>query len=138
MRAISLIFITAFPPIVFANEKTDPDCLNHLGGAFSSIECYNGLSKELDSINKSIAKRLLEKTPTANDKKLLKKYMAFARKGEEFCTIQKSAHANWDFDKMETNPRYHDYDVVYFECVYNKKKEQNKFLTQTLDYTNSD
>lgn len=135
MRTISLILLIIFSQITLADTNTDPDCINHLGGAFGGVECYNGLSKELELKNKSIAKKILQKVPKNNSNRgLLKKYTQSVRNIEVFCNIQKNAYANWKTEKPTKNPRYFDYDVVYFECVYNRRQEENKFLTKIEEY----
>lgn len=57
-----------------------------------------------------------------------------SQQSETFCRLQKNAYAKWHIEKQVKGPRYYDYDVVYFECIYNKKQEENRFLTQLLEY----
>ena len=113
----------------------DPDCINHLGGAFAGVECYNSLAIDMESKNKAMEKQVLSKIPKGNsDRFIFKKYIKAARQSESFCSLQKHAYAKWQIEKQIKGPRYYDYDVVHFECIYNKKQEENRFLTKLLEY----
>jgi hypothetical protein len=135
MQLIRPLIVLLFPVFAYANQQTDPDRINHLGGAFAGVECYNSLAIDMASKNKAIEKQVLSKIPRGNsDRTIFKRYIKTARQGESFCRLQKTAYAKWRIEKQNKGPRYYDYDVVYFECIYNKKQEENRFLTQLLEY----
>lgn len=137
MQLIRSLILLCFPVLAHANQQVDQDCINHLGGAFAGVECYNSLAIDMALKNKAIEKEILSKIPRKNtDRAILKKYILAARQSESFCHLQKNAYAKWNFEIKTNGPRYYDYDVVYFECVYNKKQEENRFLSQMLDYIN--
>lgn len=137
MRRISLLFLLFFAVSAQADQKMDSNCLNHLGGAFMGVECYNSLSADMELKNKSLEKEIISKIPArSSDRAVFKKNILAARESESFCRLQKNAYANWKVEKKVNGARYYDYDVVYFECVYDKKIENNKFLTQLLEYIN--
>lgn len=129
MQAIKKI---AFAFVMFsaaAQAETDPECLQHLGGAFSGVECYNGLTNDLRVENKRLSKEIAESIPkSSNSKGLLGSYMKNEINSEKFCNLEKESYAGWQIDHPLKAPRYHDYDVVYFECVYSRALEQNRFL----------
>lgn len=137
MRHISLLLVFFFTVPVQADQKIDSSCLNHLGGAFMGVECYNRLALEVESKNKLLEKEIFSKIPArSSDRVVFKKNILAARQSELFCRLQKNAYANWNIDNKENGARYYDYDVVYFECIYNKKIENNKFLSQLFEYIN--
>lgn len=121
MQLIRSLIVLLFPVFAYANQQVDPDCINHLGGAFAGVECYNSLAIDMESKNKAIEKQVLSKIPKGNsDRIIFKKYMKAARQSESFCRLQKHAYAKWQIEKQTKGPRYYDYDVVYFECIYKK------------------
>lgn len=135
MQLIRTLIVLLFPVFAHASQNIDPDCINNLGGAFAGVECYNSLAIDMESKNKAIEKQVLSKIPKNNsDMALFKKYVKARRQGESFCRLQKHAYAKWQTEKQIKGPRHYDYDVVYFECIYNKKQEENRFLTQLLGY----
>jgi len=137
MQLTKSLIVFLFPVYVQANQQIDPDCINHLGSAFAGVECYNSLSIDMESKNKAIEKQVLSKIPKEKDDIVIfKNYIKAARQSELFCRLQKHAYAKWQIEKQIKGPRYYDYDVVYFECIYNKKQEENRFLTQLLEYLN--
>jgi len=137
MQLIKSLIVLFFPMLAYANQQIDPDCINHLGGAFAGVECYNSLVVDMAQKNKAIENEILSKIPRQNiDRAILKQYITATRKGESFCRLQKNAYAKWRIEKQTKGPQYYDYDVVYFECLYNKKREENAFLSQLLDYIN--
>lgn len=137
MHRISFILALFFTTSIQAGQEVDSSCLNHLGGAFIGVECYNSLAIEMESKNKLLEKAILLKMSAENtDRVFFKKYILVARQSESFCRLQKNAYANWNFEKKANGARYYDYDVIYFECVYNKRIENNKFLAQLFEYIN--
>lgn len=132
MRLIKLALFLLFPVVAFAD--TDPECLNHLGGAFAGVECYNGLAVALQEENDSLAKQILKKIPrTSGDALLLRTYIRSVNNNKKFCDLQKNSYADWKIERPSINPRYYDYDVVYFECIYDQKLEQNRFFKKILE-----
>ncbi|MBS1140762.1 MAG: hypothetical protein H6R13_2215 [Proteobacteria bacterium] len=116
--------------------ETDPECIKHLGGAFSGVECYNGLSTDLEIKNRQLVQKLLVAIPkNHSDRSLLKKYETTAKASERFCSLSKNIYAKWQLEANSKNPRYFDYDVVYYECIYNQKLEQNNFLNSLYKYS---
>lgn len=135
MQLIKSLVVLFFPVFVHANQQVDPDCINHLGGAFAGVECYNSLAIDMASKNKAIEKQVQLKIPKRNrDRIIFNSYIKSARQSESFCSLQKNAYAKWQIEKQTKGPQYYDYDVVYFECIYNKKQEENRFLTELLNY----
>ena len=126
---MSLIF--CLPAITSAS--TDPECLKHLGGAFSGVECYNGLSNDIAAENKILASKLLASIPKGNkNKTLLRQYENHQAEAKKYCELSRNSYTEWVSEKHSTNPRYYDYDVVYYECVYDILQAQNKFLKNLL------
>lgn len=135
MQLIRSLIVLLFPVLAHANQEIDRDCINHLGGAFAGVECYNSLAIDMESKNKAIEKQVLAKIPGgSSDRIIFKQYIKAARHSESFCRLHKHAYAKWQIEKQIKGPRYYDYDVVYFECIYNKKHQENRFLTQLLEY----
>lgn len=136
-QLIRSLIIFLFPVFAHANHQIDQDCINHLGGAFAGVECYNSLAEDMAQKNKAIANEILSKIPRKNiNRAIFKKYIAAMREGESFCHLKKNAYAQWHIENQNKGPRYFDYDVVYFECIYNKKQEEYRFMSQLLDYMN--
>lgn len=131
IKAITVASIL-FP--VVAHAQPDPECLKHLGGAFSGVECYNGLANDLRLENRLLSKKIAATIPkNSKSKSLLTSYMKNEVSSYKFCNLTKGAYAGWQIDSQSTPPRYRDYDVVYFECVYSKVLEQNRFLKKMYE-----
>lgn len=115
-----------------AGAKTDPACLQHLGGGFSDAECYAGLSNDLAADNAQLYKRLHTTIPAGNvHGKLLDEYMAARNESLKFCELQRNAGAQWKSK--------HDgsmFPALYEQCVYDMRNEQNKFLKGLLEMAN--
>lgn len=115
-----------------ATAKTDPVCLQHLGGGFSDAECYSGLSNDLVEKNKQLYGKLRATIPTGNvHAKLLDDYMATQNESVKYCNLQRNAGAAW---KAE-----HDgsmFPAIYEQCVYELRKAQNAFLKSALEMAN--
>lgn len=60
----ALALTTLLPIVTFA--ATDKDCLNHLGGAFGDVECYNGLSNDLRARNQDLYVQVTATIPKDN------------------------------------------------------------------------
>ncbi|GEM_PF-4548325 len=43
---------------------------------------------------------------------------------------------NWVHEAATVNPRYHDYDVAYYECVYVLLEHENEFLKNLFKNAN--
>lgn len=122
---------------VLAHAEMDPECLKHLGGAFAGVECYNGLANDLRTENIRLFKEIIATVPkNSKSKALLSSYMKNEVNSHKFCNLLKESYANWQIDSPSKPPRYHDYDVVYFECVYSKVLEQNRFLNKIYENAN--
>jgi hypothetical protein len=115
-----------------ATAKTDPQCLQHLGGGFSDAECYSGLSNDLVASSKQLYGKLRATIPTGNVHiKLLDDYMTAQDGAVKFCNLQRNAGANW---KTE-----HDgsmFPAIYEQCIYEFLKAQNEFLKNALEMAN--
>lgn len=110
-------------------ENIDPSCLNHLGGAFAGIECYNGLTNNLREENKQLFSEILSAIPPGNNSRVIfRRYMKNEAHSEAFCALPKDAYLKWKPIYRSNLPRYHDFDVVYYECIYSRISEQNRFL----------
>ena len=126
---ISLIF---FLPTI-SNATTDTECLNHLGGAFAGVECYNSLSNELTEENKTLINEIYATIPNGNKNKyLLNQYERHTTHSKKYCQLSRDSLTAWISEKHTINPRYYDYDVTYYECIYNILDNQNKFLKKYL------
>lgn len=66
---------------------------------------------------------------------LFNSYMKNEEKSIKFCDLIKESYAGWKIDQPSSIPRYHDYDVVYFECIYSRAIEQNNFLKRLFENT---
>lgn len=111
------------------HAATDPDCLKHLGGAFGDVECFNGLTVELKKENQVLANKISASIPLGNrNRNLLNAYRRYQAKGRDFCELSRQSLTNWMRERETKHPRYHDYDVAYYECVYLLMKQENGFL----------
>lgn len=107
---------------VFA--ATNPECLEHLGGGYSDAECFAGLRIDIVRDNKKLYDQIASKIPGGNaHKRLLDQYMAAQDNAVKFCQLQRDAGSRW-----ETNPAGSMYPALYQQCVYELRKEQNRFL----------
>jgi len=116
-----------------SHAATDPECLKHLGGAFSGVECFNGLSNDLRQENKILAKKVDATIPPGNkNRELLNAYKRDQIASRKYCELTRESLTDWKPEQHLTNPRYHDSDVVYYECVYDLLKLENQFLKNLL------
>ncbi|MBV6321492.1 hypothetical protein KVP70_11140 [Duganella sp. HSC-15S17] len=113
----------------YCYASTDPECLKHLGGAFGDVECFNGLSNDLKQENRKLAADVASTIPKGNGNRvLLKRYLQDQVNAKNFCELGRASMTNWTREAMTVNPRYHDYDVAYYECAYILLEQENKFL----------
>ena len=119
------------------HAATDPECLKHLGGAFGDVECFNGLSNDLKQENRKLAESVASTMPKGSrNKDLLKAYLQNQIKLRDFCELSRESMTDWVHEAPTVNPRYHDYDVAYYECVYGLLDQENKFLKSLLKNAN--
>jgi hypothetical protein len=115
-----------------ATARTNPDCLNHLGGGFSDAECYAGLSNDLVLDNKKLYVKLRSTIPADNvHVKLLDDYMKAQDESIKYCNLQRNAGGKWKTD--------HDgsmFPAIYAQCAYEFRKAQNAFLKNALEMAN--
>jgi hypothetical protein len=137
MRPIKLAACVAISISGLCQASTDPECLKHLGGAFGDVECFNGLSNDLKQKNRKLAENVASTIPKGNrNKVVLKEYLQTQLKSRNFCELSRESMTNWVPEALTINPRYHDYDVAYYECVYNLLEQENKFLKSLLKNAN--
>ena len=128
-RATKIIACIAVSAASLCHASTDPECLKHLGGAFGDVECFNRLSNDLKQENKKLAESIASSIPNGNSNKaLFKTYLRNQASAQSFCELSRQAMTNWVREAKTANPRYHDYDVAYYECVYVLLEQENKFL----------
>jgi hypothetical protein len=137
MRAIKIAASVALSISNLCHASTDPECLKHLGGAFGDVECFNGLSNDLKQENRKLAENVASTIPNGNkNKSVLKEYLRNQVKSRDFCELSRESMTNWVREAVTVNPRYHDYDVAYYECVYVLLEQENKFLKRLLKNAN--
>lgn len=129
MRTTKIAACVAVSVASLCHASTDPECLKHLGGAFGDVECFNGLSNDLKQENKKLAESVASTIPNGNSNKaLLKEYLRNQVNAQSFCELSRQSMTSWVREARTVNPRYHDYDVAYYECVYGLLEQENKFL----------
>lgn len=134
MRATKVITCIIFFAPLISIAETDPECIKHLGGAFAGVECYNGLSNDITAENKILIEKINSIIPKNNkNKTLLKKYVHYQIESKNYCALSRDSYTGWVSEKRVANPRYHDYDVIYHECIYEILINQNKFLKKILN-----
>jgi hypothetical protein len=85
------------------------------------------LSNDLKQENRKLAENLASTIPEGNrNKSLLKQYQKNQVNSQNFC------------EAVTVNPRYHDYDVAYYECVYGLLEQENKFLKSLIRNVNQE
>lgn len=115
-------------------SATDSDCLNHLGGAFADVECYNSLSNDLAAQNKHLITQLKKVIPRHNKNlKLLSQYEHAQIAQNQFCQLSRDSLTEWVPQPHGTTPRYFYYDVAYYQCVHQNALNQNLFLKKLLN-----
>ena len=129
MRAIDMVACTTICIAGLCHASTDPQCLKHLGGAFGDVECFNGLSNDLKKENNRLAVKLSAIIPKPNrNATLFNKYLKTQADAPQFCELSRASMTGWQREAETVNPRYHDYDVAYYACVYSLLEQENKFL----------
>jgi hypothetical protein len=137
MRATKIAACFVMSISSFCHASTDPECLKHSGGAFGNVECFNGLSNDLKQENKKLAEDVDSTIQNGNrNKGLLKEYLRNQVKSRKFCELSRESMTNWTREAVTVNPRYHDYDVAYYECVYVLLAQENKLLKSLLKNVN--
>lgn len=66
------------------------------------------------------------------NKNLLQQYLQNQVNSRNFCELSRESMTGWVREAATVNPRYHDYDVAYYECVYGLLEQENKFLKSLL------
>ncbi|WP_144148967.1 hypothetical protein [Paraburkholderia sp. BCC1884] len=135
MRRIKLLVLFSASMTLLAvgpaNARTDPICLKHLGGGLSDADCYGGLANDVVAENKSIYNKIRKTIPGGNEHlRLLNEYMSAQDQAEKFCKLARDAEASWD-----PAPDGTMYPGIYAECVFDLRKQENKFLRAMLDST---
>jgi hypothetical protein len=139
MRAIKIAGCLAMSISSLCHASTDPECLKHLGGAFGDVECFNGLSNELKQENRKLAENVASTIPRGNRNKiLLEQYLKNQSNAQKFCELSRASMTSWVHEAVTVNPRYHDYDVAYYECVYGLLEQENKFLKSLVKNANQE
>lgn len=139
MRTTKIIVGIAMSVASVCHASTDPECLKHLGGAFADVECFNSLSNDLKQENKKLAESIASTIPDGNrNKALFKKYLQNQTSAQSFCELSRQSMTNWVRETRTVNPRYHDYDVAYYKCVYIHLEQENKFLKSLSKSANQD
>lgn len=139
MRATKIAACALLSMSSLCHASTDRECLKHLGGAFGDVECFNGLSNDLKKENVALAENLVSTIPKANrNKTLLKQYLQYQVNSQKFCELSRASMTGWVREAATMNPRYHDYDVAYYECVYSLLEQENKFLKSLIKNVNQE
>ena len=133
MQVIKAVICLIFCLPAVAYATTDAECLKHLGGAFAGVECYNGLSNDIAAENKMLLNKIYAIIPRGNKNiALLREYEYQFAKDKKYCQLSRDSLTGWLSEKHTINPRYYDYDVAYYECIYDLMKSQNKFIKNIL------
>lgn len=134
MKPTPKLLLLAFlaSPLI-SSADTNRECLNHLGGAFADVECYNGLSNDLIVENKTLMEKIMESIPTKNrNRALFRKYEISQTQSLKFCEINRAALIGWGQKNHSVKPRYYAYDVAYYQCIHRRLEEQNLFLNDVV------
>ncbi|SMG46500.1 hypothetical protein [Paraburkholderia susongensis] len=114
-----------------AVSKTNPECLEHLGGGYGDAECYQGLSVDIAVENKRLYKSIRASIPANNVHTiLLDEYMKAQDDSIRYCELQRDSGDGW-----ETKHDGSMYPAIYQQCIYDARKAQNKFLNNILTMT---
>lgn len=112
-----------------AYAASSAECLDHLGGGYGDVGCYDGLAADLvrenDVLYKSIRKSMPPDNPEA---KLIDEYMVAQRQAIKFCLLQRDAGSKW-----VKSPDGTLYPALYAGCVYTLRKAQNTFLQDLFE-----
>lgn len=128
-RLAALVSVAILSSLAVA--KTNPECLNHLGGGYGDAECYQGLSADIAAENKRLYKSIKATIPAKNGHAmLLDEYMKAQDDSIRYCELQRDSGDGWDTK--------HDgsmYPAIYQQCIYDGRKAQNEFLKNILTMT---
>lgn len=118
-----------------AISKTNPECLQHLGGTSYDVDCYIGLTKDIQNDSERVYKQLRDSIPVgSNFHQLLDEYMASQTAAEKFCLLDKEAGTDWE--PSSSTDSYNMWDAIYAGCIYNTRKLQNIRLHSLLKLHN--
>ena len=93
MRPTSTLVFWAILASTSAAAETDPACIQHLGGAFYGVECYNGLANDLRKSNSELKTRLLKIIPRNNrNVRRLDRYLQNMDEAMKACEITGEVH----------------------------------------------
>jgi len=139
MRLINLgtlicFFLLASAPVL-ALAKTNPECLKHLGGTSYDVDCYGGLTKDIQQDSERVYQKLRNSIPVASKfRQLLNEYMESQTTTEKFCLLDKEAGTDWE--PSPSTDSYNMWDAIYAGCIYNTRKIQNARLHSLLNLHN--
>lgn len=137
MRIIKVATCILISVSSVCHASTDPRCLKHMGGAFGDVECFNGLSNDLREENRKLREDVASTIPNGNrNKGLLDAYVGNQVKSRNYCELSRESMTNWIPEGVTVNPRYHDYDVAYYECIHTLLEQENTFLRGLLKNIN--
>lgn len=133
---LALMFFASVATMNMAHAKTNPACLDHLGGSASDMLCYRGLTNDIVADNQATYQTLHKSIPAGNPNvKLLDDYMASENEASRFCMLDKQAGTGW---KASATPNFaNEWDVVYAQCVYEQRLAQNRRLHSLLPDANA-
>jgi hypothetical protein len=118
-----------------AMPETNPECLRHLGGTSYDVDCYVGLTKDIQKDSGRVYKQLQNSMPVGNKfRQLLDEYMATQTAAEKFCLLDKEAGTDWK--PSPSTDSYNMWDAIYAGCIYNTRKLQNVRLHGLLKLHN--
>jgi hypothetical protein len=126
---ISVIFISGF--------AIGAECLEHLGGGRSDVDCYQGLTKLEREKNNRVLQAIFKAIPESNVSRVKLQQMAKNAEinNKEYCNLTKLAVNEWATEPSDGMSEHRYMDVMYYECLYDlTKKEGDKFrllLTKT-------
>ncbi|MCG5075147.1 hypothetical protein [Paraburkholderia tagetis] len=137
MRLISAISLAIFLSIfnIPAISKANPECLKHLGGTSYDVDCYDGLTKEVEQDSERVYEKLRNSMPVGSKfRQLLDEYMTTQTAAEKFCLLDKEAGTNWE--PSPSTDSYNMWDGIYAGCIYKTRKTQNTRLHNLLKLHN--
>ncbi len=116
-----------------STAATDPACLKHLGGALAGVQCFVGLSDDLNASNKDLLAKILVTIPKGNkNRNALQSYALEQKKAKKYCELSRASSTQWRIEKRAAQPMYYQPDVIYFQCVYDNLERENRFLNDLL------
>ena len=135
MQVINVFAVGLLVMHSMAFADTDPECLNHLGGGMSDVQCYAGLMNDIMAKNKTAYADLARTIPKNNRyAALLRGYMHRVDENIKDCELARQAMNQWaTVDDTPTMTPHHDYDVMYYQCGYETRKRQAEYLKLLWD-----